>query len=78
MRRLMIFVYFLIKKIVGKAFLALTYYEYKGLTHHVQQVVELLLDKTDIHHVAVGNYYFRNVVRNIMTMSGTPSYLARI
>ena len=33
--------------------------EYKEVTHHLQQVVELFLYKTDIHLVVVDNYKLR-------------------
>ena len=53
--------------------------KYKEVTHHLQQVVELFLYKTDIHLVVVVNYNLRaGGVWSIMTMSATPSYLARI
>ena len=57
MKRLMLFVYLqILRKIGSKAF---TYNEYKEVTHHLQQVVELFLYKTDIHLVVVDNYKLR-------------------
>ena len=41
-------------------------YQHKGVTHHLQQIVELLLDETDIH--PVGNYCLAGAVWGMMTV----------